>query len=346
MDHIKIIKRAWNTTWRYKALWIFGILLALTSGGGGGGGGNVGAQFGGNGGGQWPFPDTLEFPTPSWDLIIAAMVALCCLILLLTVFTVIARYVSETALIRMVDDHEETGAQRTVKQGFQLGWSRAAWRLFLIELLVGIVLGTVFILLLLLALTPLLVWFTQNTALRVVGTVGAIGFFFLVIMLAILVGTVVSVLLYIIRRVCVLEECGVFESLREGLRFVRAHLKEVALMWLLMFGIRLAVTLVLIPVFVLLLILAGVMGGVPALVIGRLVSLASQGALPWVIGGGIGLLIFLAILAPPMLFLSGLYETFASTTWTLTYRELRVLEPLAIEAAGASASPELAPDAG
>ena len=31
MDHIKILKRAWEITWRYPALWVFGIILALTT---------------------------------------------------------------------------------------------------------------------------------------------------------------------------------------------------------------------------------------------------------------------------------------------------------------------------
>ena len=33
MDHIKVLKRAWEIIWRYRALWIFGIILALTTGG-------------------------------------------------------------------------------------------------------------------------------------------------------------------------------------------------------------------------------------------------------------------------------------------------------------------------
>ena len=49
MDHFKILRRAFQLTWSYRALWMFGILLALTTassgvnsgGGGGGGGGHV-----------------------------------------------------------------------------------------------------------------------------------------------------------------------------------------------------------------------------------------------------------------------------------------------------------------
>ena len=40
MNHIKILKRALNITVNYRALWIFGMLLALTSGSGSGNGGN------------------------------------------------------------------------------------------------------------------------------------------------------------------------------------------------------------------------------------------------------------------------------------------------------------------
>jgi len=32
MDHFKIVKRALETTWRYRALWLFGALVALTAG--------------------------------------------------------------------------------------------------------------------------------------------------------------------------------------------------------------------------------------------------------------------------------------------------------------------------
>ena len=34
MDHVKVLKRAWEILWRYRVLWVFGIILALTAGGG------------------------------------------------------------------------------------------------------------------------------------------------------------------------------------------------------------------------------------------------------------------------------------------------------------------------
>jgi hypothetical protein len=36
----EVLSRAWKITWKYKVLWIFGILAGCASGGGSGGGGN------------------------------------------------------------------------------------------------------------------------------------------------------------------------------------------------------------------------------------------------------------------------------------------------------------------
>lgn len=38
MNHQQILKRAWHILWNYRAIWVFGILLALTTASGGGGG--------------------------------------------------------------------------------------------------------------------------------------------------------------------------------------------------------------------------------------------------------------------------------------------------------------------
>ena len=61
MDHATILKRAWNNVWRYRALWVFGIILALTTASGGGQGAASSARDGGNGRdryiGEFTFPD-------------------------------------------------------------------------------------------------------------------------------------------------------------------------------------------------------------------------------------------------------------------------------------------------
>lgn len=343
MDYVKIIQQAWNTTWRYKALWVFGILLALASAGGGGGS-NSGVRFSGMGntGGEWNLPSTPAWPGISTGLIVTTVAALCGFILVFTVLATLGRYISQTALIRMVDEYDETGKQRTVQEGFQIGWSRSAWRLFLLDLLVGLVIGVGLALIFVVAAAPLLVWVTQSDVLRTLGTVAAIGLILLAILFAIVVGTVVNTLLHFVRRFVILEGQGVFEALSAGATFVWKHLKDVALMWLLMVGINLGVTLLMIPVVLLLMTLGGVIGGLPALIIGGLISLVTEGAVPWIVGGSLGLLLFLAVVMPPSLFLGGVYQTFDSSVWTLTYRELRALEPASEETPATPALPEVA----
>ena len=344
MDHMKVLKRAWEITWRYRALWVFGIIVALTTANGAGssgGGGDRGIQYNFRGEdfspswGEFRLP---EIPPEVVSGLIVVGIGLACLIVILAIAAVVARYVAETALIRMVDDYELTGEKRSVRQGFRMGWSRTALRLFLLDLLIGLPAALAFILLFVLALAPLLLWTTKSTAAGVVGTVAAIGLFFLILFLAIVVGAVLSLLMHFFRRTCALEERGVIESIREGFDIVRRHLKDVVVMWLIMVGLYIGLVIVMIPVVILLLpaillliIVGGVLGGLPALLIGGLASLVFEGAVPWILAGVIGFPIFILVVAVPWLFLGGLVEVFKSSTWTLTYRELRALESLETE---------------
>jgi len=46
MDIGEVLSRAWKIIWKYKVLWIFGILASCgQGGGGGGGGGNSGYRY-------------------------------------------------------------------------------------------------------------------------------------------------------------------------------------------------------------------------------------------------------------------------------------------------------------
>jgi hypothetical protein len=84
--------------------------------------------------------------------------------------------------------------------------------------------------------------------------------------------------------------------------------------------------MVMIPVSILLLGVGGIVGGLPALLVGWLTSLMSGGALPWVLGLLIGIPVFILVVAVPLAFLGGLWEVFSSSIWTLFYRELPELE--------------------
>ena len=340
MDHLRILKRSLNISWHYRALWVFGILLALTTSRNGGS--NAGAQTTGNG----------DFvPTPGWQFpggrippevvagLVAVAIAVIVFVLVLAVAFAILRYVAKTALLRMVDDYEATGEKRRVGWGFRAGWSRTSWRLFLIDLIIGLPLVLLSIVLFLMALSPLLLWITKSPVFGALGTVSTIGMVFLLVMFLIVVGAVLSVLLQFFWRVCAFEGAGVIDSIREGFGMVRRNFRDVAIMWLIMVGIGIAWVAVLVPLVIVLLIVGVGVGGLPALLIGGLTRLiVGGGAAPWILAAIVGIFVFILVVGLPMLFVQGLMEVFTSTTWTLTYRELRALESTSADEATLLAS--------
>lgn len=327
MDHFKILRRAFDVTWNYRALWVFGVLLALTAAQGGGGNGGVNYQFDS----QDTFP---ELSPELLNTVIIIAVGVACLILLLVAIGAVAHYVSQTSLIRMVDQHEVSGEKLTVRQGFRLGWSRAALRLFLADLLINIGVLIVFLLLLLIAAAPSLVWLTESVPARILGTVLTAGLVVLVICVGIVVAIALSLLEQFFYRAIVLENMGVIAGIRRGWQLVRQRLGDVVVMGLILFGLNLAWTIVMIPVTILLILAGTVVGGLPALLAGTIVGLFVQDIVPWIVAGVIGLPLFILIVGAPLLFLDGLKETFLSSTWTLTYRE--VMAPGAVQPADAS----------
>jgi hypothetical protein len=258
-------------------------------------------------------------------LIVAGVVFLC-IVLLLAVAATIARYVAETALIRMVDQHEATGLKVSVRQGFRLGWSRPALRLFLMDLVIGLSVLIAFLLLLLLAASPLLVWLTDSTPARVLGTVVAVALAVVVIFAAVAAGIALSLLVQFWHRAVVLEGRNVNAAVRRGWHLLRQRLGDVVVMGVILFALGLAWTIVLVPVIFLLVAVAAISGGLPALLVYAVASLIAQGATPWIAAIIVGLPIFVLVMAIPLAVLGGLMQTFQSSTWTLTYRELLALE--------------------
>jgi hypothetical protein len=333
MNHIKILKRALNITVNYRALWIFGMLLALTTGSGSGnGGGNSSSPSNNNPNFNWqnPFGGLPHIPSNVVNMWVGIAVALACLVLILIVAGTFARYVSETALIRMVDEHENSGEQLTIRQGFRLGWSRMAWNMFLMDLLVGLGFMIAFLLLLALGALPLLVWSTKNTPLQVIGTIISVGLILLLVFAAIVAALAASLIMLFARRVCTLENLGVLASLRRGYEMVKQRLGDAVMMGVIMFGIGLLWVVVTIPAILIVIIAAALIAGLPALLIGSIVGFFTQGFTPWIVAGIVGAPIFLIAVIIPGALIGGWQKVFASSAWTLTYREALALEQVKV----------------
>ncbi|MFC2037694.1 hypothetical protein ACFLYD_06985 [Chloroflexota bacterium] len=369
MDYGKVLKRSWHMVTRYRALWIFGIVLgivtfswewALLS--------DLDDET------QYPqgivitpmhgetFYDALERTLQAeldWaeeDIsnalrelerlytielgsrfvvdIMTILAVLAAAFIFTLIVNKIARYVSEAALIRMVGEYEDTGERRGVWQGLRLGLSRTAWRLFLIDLVIDLPVILVFMLLFALAFTPL-VFGIKGSALATVifGSLLTGGLFLAGIGLAVVVGTLLSVLKRFFRQACALESLGVIASIRRGWAVVRHKPADVLVMWLIMLGVALGWAIVitvsfvvLFPVLILFIALGGLAGTLPASLVFLLSSLVFEGVLPLFLAGMVWLPIFLLVMLAPWWCVGGLMEVFKSSAWTLTYRELRAAE--------------------
>jgi hypothetical protein len=362
MQYTQILKRSWKILWSYPALWVFGIILALTAGATPS---NPNSRYDFNSSSNQPsnpsttpngssgqfvqafnqfwnqLTQTIQKPDVERTIIVV-VIGLVCLALLIGILFTFAKYVSRVALFRMVDGYETTGEKVSWKQGFRLGWSRSAWRLFLIDLVIGLPIAVVFFILIGISLLPLILGLIAGGALTLVSIIPTIGLVFLVIFLGVAVGLLMALVMEIIWRVCVLQQTGVFEAIRLGWQMVRKNLKHVFLMWLILVGIGIGYNLAAIPVALILLVVGALVGGAAAVALYLIVQ-AAAGVTAGVIAAAIvgGLLLLLA-LGLPMLFLGGLKQTYFSTTWTLVYREFKRVLPeapvLAIEGDAAPAA--------
>jgi hypothetical protein len=355
MDPVKILRRAWYILWSYRALWVFGLILAIAAGSSAGQGSNNGTRYEQSSGQntqvtpqsmQEAFREVqrevhklFEQGIPDMKIsgealttflwIIGAFVLV---LLAVGIVVAIARYVSETAVIRMVDEYEANGNKMSVRQGFRIGWTRTAWRLFLINLIVNL---PVIALVLVLLIAGISVYFSVvngSANFAAFSVVSAIVLAFITIFVVV----ILTILLHLLRnffwRICVLENAGVRESLQRGFAMVLENWKNVGLMWLVMIGLGIVwaiasiiLFIITIPIVIMTAIIALLVVALPFLLLVGAFSLFLNGVLPWVAGGLFMIPLFFTIAFSPWLMLGSWQTVYTSTVWTLTYREIKAL---------------------
>ena len=361
MDPVKILRRAWYILWSYRALWVFGLVLALAAGSSTGQGSNNNYQYEQDRGQNTPvtpqsiqeaFRDfqreinkVFEQGIPDMDIsgkdlstflwVIGAFVLV---MFVVGIVVAVARYVSETSVIRMVDEYEGSGNKMTVRQGFRIGWSRTAWRLFLINLIVNLPVITLMLVLIVAGLSVLFAVGNGNANFAAVSVVSAIVLGFITIFVVV----ILTILLHLLRnffwRICVLENAGVGESLQRGFAMVLENWKNVGLMWIVMIGLGIVwavasviLVIVTIPVVIVTAIAAVLLASLPFLLLVGIFSTFLSGYLPWIAGGLFIAPLFFTIAFSPWLLLGSWQSVYTSTVWTLTYREIKALPALAPE---------------
>ena len=359
MDPVKILKRAWHILWSYRALWVFGLILAMAgAGSSGNGSSNNGTQYERDPqSSQRPLPEDMQeafkdagqemqklfneglsevglseadVPTLIWIGVLFVV-----LMVVTSIVLAIARYVSETAVIRMVDEYENTGTKMSIREGFRTGWSRTSWRLFLINLLVNLPAFLTALVMLGLGIVIFLAFSSSNDGAAAFSVVGSIGILFLFIFVVVILSIFLGLLRHFFWRACALENLGVRDSLRRGFQMARENWKNVGIMWLVMVGLGIAwafvsivAAIVTLPVVALTTAVAVLVAGIPALLVGGLTSLFLNGWMAWVIGAVFVLPLFFTLAFSPWLLLGSWQTVYASTVWTLVYRELKALPAL------------------
>lgn len=353
MNTVKIFQDSWNLTLRYRALWLFGVILALTT-----------ISFGSA---LWLRNDRedqnrtlvnweISAKDQAWikenfgldlplryqltrddlrrrldmsslsgpeklDFALKVLVASILVLTILMVVTLTLRYTSETALIRMVNDQQEGQEPYSARQGWGLAFSKAALKLFLIDLLVYPLLFLLSTLIFLPAMLPVLI--------AISGTPAGISIGILLMLSLTLVSAAALFVMWIAAlvslklayRACCLEGLDVFAAIWRGFRLMRSQLRAVGLTAFVVAGLDLAYPLLVIPAGLLLAAGGVLLGGTLALILGALLALVLAKATAWTIAVIAGGVLFIVAVFVPLAWLGGLREVFKSSAWTLTFRE-------------------------
>ena len=373
MDTSKVLRKSWQTIWQYRTLWILAMVLALTAANTiylgpwqddqtqpnnsririthtvtlGLPGDGLSIDLTAPAGRRVVFTDAdgrpipfLALTDPSGQLglsdIKAVAIEILILVGLIALLATIARYVAETAVIRMVSETEETGKKLTLREGLTLGWSARAARLFLIDLIIGLVGAGIIALVLSLSIGPIILVESHGFAAILLTAMGVFGMLGITGVLLVAGGLLVSLVMQTVRRACVIDDMGVTASISAGFTMLKCHLKEMGITWLIWIAIRIlwapvciVVTLVLLPILLIFLLAGILVSLVPAALATGIAGPFVHGVTPWIIGMVAGLPVFILVAITPLLLIGGWVEIFKSSLWTFTYRALNVKEGIA-----------------
>ncbi len=311
MQYQALLQRSWQIFKTNRTLWWLAFILALVSQGGG----NVDTRWIGNMPGEFgesgnAFPGVV----PEWFP--ALLLALFCFAFLIVVLFALVRYVTRVGFIQTVV-HAEAGQSIMLRDALRLGWSRHAWRLFLIDFVVGMLVFVIFILFFLIPFCALIFVLLFSIEEGVDALSGAMLFLFGIVFLVgiaalLVVSFVVSMVTNLASRAVVIDNLGVVESLSDVWALIRTHPTPVVVVSLIAFGIQ---------------ILSGVVKLV-ALFMG--IPLFIGGMALWLATSSWGLVVLFAIVGLLVLWLafgivSAPFVGYLETYWTLAYQDLRRL---------------------
>ncbi|MDX1412941.1 MAG: hypothetical protein R3293_02060 [Candidatus Promineifilaceae bacterium] len=317
MDYGNILRRSWDIIWNHKFMIFLGFLAALGSGagsgGGSGGGGDTGYTFDGSEFGALP-----EISENIGAILATAGILLLGLICFLFVLGIVLWLLRLTAQAGLIDAAYRLDAGEKVSLGEALsaGWHKlgrmVGLNIVLFGLFAVLALGGIFILAGAVGASFAGAASGGDEVAALLGSlgVGFIALFCCLLCALFIFGIIVSIVYPFAQRAVVLEDMGVFASIKRGWQVIRENLGEVIVLLLifLMLGILVgAITLaVFIPVAAVSFAPVGlrIFGGGSVEVLDVLLA-----------SGGLLCLILLGAL------INAVFVSFRSTAFTLAYGE-------------------------
>jgi len=293
----EVLTRALQITWKYKVLWIFGILAGCTNGGGGGGSGrvNTGSSTGPS---DFDVPPELQrfiyqmesfadWAVDNWWIFIVIGLA----VLLLIVVSIFLGTIGRIGLIKG-SYQAEMGAEKLAFGELFNTSMPYFWRVFGLSFLIGLVFVVLIVPLVLIGV------FTAG-----------VGFLCLLPLICILipVSWAVGVIVEQSNRAIVLEDLSLFDGLKRGWEISKSNIGPLIVMALILFGITLVLGIIIaLPIFII------VFPTIFAFAMGE-----GQSFTPLYIA-----LAGICLYAPISWVLNGILTTFTQSAWTLTYLRL------------------------
>lgn len=308
MDIGRIVSRSLELMWKYKFLWVFALVMGLTSAGASGP--NLSYQFNG---GDNPFNSFYIDPVV---IVIAACFGLVLFAAWLILFFYF-RFVSRGALVdtvRAVENQENP----TLRDAWQSGRKFYA-RLLGLGFLVNVPLALVSMVVLFLGFVPLIAAIVAQTNARGLSGrefapywITAAFAFCCALLCVVVLGVVIHPLYEMAVRAIVLEDLSVRDGLRRGIQRARAQLGNVLVVYIVLIGARFGY---------------GMLAAAVMIPIGALMFFVALGLFP----GNWNALLILGLLAAIPLWLlvgalEGVFQLFESNVWTEAYLQMESKE--------------------
>ena len=292
MDFAVVLSRAWQIIWKHKVLWIFGILAGCVNSGGGSGNANVDYM------GDIPARVEQFFETtPDWQIATYIGVA----ILIILIIIVLAIFLGTIGRIGLIRGARQSDQHMDAKLTFGELFRNSLpyfWRVFLLNLLVGL---AIFVVVMVLAIIAIL------------GSVMTLGIGLVcilpVVCLLIPIAWFVTLVVEQSNIAIVLEDLRVLDGLRRGWEVVKSNVGIMVIMWLIL---TLGVSLI-----------GGFIIALPLILsLGPLVVSLMTGTEEPTKTGLIITIVCVAAYLPVLILLSGIMRSYIETAWTLTFSRL------------------------